>query len=72
MNPFKQDHLTKLNNKKIIVSESMRTVIDNLEAAGEKQLETFVSDRLLVSKVPISQKINLNKVEIWNVLIQDS
>ena len=67
-----QDHLTKLNNKKIIVSESMRTVIDNLEAAGEKQLETFVSDRLLVSKVPISQKINLNKVEIWNVLIQDS
>ena len=67
-----QDHLTKLNNKKIIVSESTRTVIDNLEAAGEKQLETFVSDRLLVSKVPISQKINLNKVEIWNVLIQDS
>ena len=67
-----QDHLTKLNNKKIIVSESMRTMIDNLEAVGEKQLETFVSDRLLVSKVPISQKINLNKIEIWNVLIQDN
>ena len=67
-----QDHLTKLNNKKIIVSESMRTIIDNLEAVEEKQLETFVSDRLLVSKVPISQKINLNKIEIWNVLIQDS
>ena len=67
-----QDHLTKLNNKKIIVSESMRNMIDNLEAVGEKQLETFESDRLLVSKVPISQKINLNKIEIWNVLIQDS
>ena len=67
-----QDHLTKLNNKKTIISESMRTMIDNLEAVGEKQLETFVSDRLLVSKVPISQKINLNKIEIWNVLIQDS
>ena len=67
-----QDHLTKLNNKKIIVSESMRTMIDNLEAVGEKQLETFVSDRLLVSKVPISQKINLNKIETWNVLIQDN
>ena len=66
-----QDHLTKLNNKKNIISESMRTMIDNLEAVGEKQLETFVSDRLLVSKVPISQKINLNKIEIWNVLIQD-
>ena len=67
-----QDHLTKLNNKKIIVSESMRTMIDNLEAVGEKQLKTFVSDRLLVSKVPISQKINLNKIETWNVLIQDN
>ena len=67
-----QDHLTKLNNKKIIVSESMRTMIDNLEAVGETQLETFVSDRLLVSKVPISQKIDLNKIETWNVLIQDN
>ena len=44
----------------------MRTVIADLEAMGEKQLETFVSDRLVVSKVPISQKITLNKIEIWN------
>ena len=31
---------------------------------GEKQ--TFLCDRLVVSKVSISQKIILNKIEIWN------
>ena len=61
-----QDYLTKRNNKKIIVPESVRTVIDDLETVGEKQLETFVSDRLVVSKLPISQKNCLNKPEIWN------
>ena len=30
---------------------------------GEKQLETFISDRLVVSKVLILQKITLNKIE---------
>ena len=44
----------------------MRTAIDDLKAIGEKQLETFIYDRLVVSKVPISQKINLNKIEMWN------
>ena len=44
----------------------MRTVIDDLKAIGEKELETFIYDRLVVSKVPISQKINLNKIEMWN------
>ena len=33
-----QDHLTRLNNKKIIVLESVRTMIDDLEATGEIQL----------------------------------
>ena len=44
--------ITSLNvpTKKIIVAESMRTVIDDLETTREKQLETFVSDRLVVSK----------------------
>ena len=53
--PFMQDHITKLNNK-IIAPESVRTVINDLEAMGEKQLETLLFDWLVVSKVPISQK----------------
>ena len=39
-------------------------MIDYLKAMGEKQLETFASDRLV--KVSILQKITLNKIEIWN------
>ena len=64
--PFMQDHLTKLSNKKIIVPESVRTVNFYLKVMGEKQWETFIYDQLVVSKVPVSQKITLNKIEIWN------
>ena len=41
----------------------MTTVIDDLEAMGEKHI---ISDRMVVSNVPISQKITLNNIEIWN------
>ena len=51
-----QDHHTKLNNRRIILPESVITVIDDLETTGKKQLKTFVSDRLVVSKMPNSQK----------------
>ena len=44
----------------------MRTVINDLETMTEKRLETFASDRLVVSKWSISQKFTLNKIEIWN------
>ena len=40
-----QDHLTKLNNKKIVVPESVRTVTDDLKIMGERQWETFIHDR---------------------------
>ena len=43
-----------------------KSMIDDLESIGEKQLETFASDEQVVSKVPISQKIILYKIEIWN------
>ena len=66
VNSFMQNHLTKLNNKKIVVPQSVRTVIDDLKAMGEKQLKTFIYDQLVVSKVPISRKITFNKIEIWN------
>ena len=65
-NSFMQDHFTKFYNKKIIAPESMRTVIDDLETMGEKHLQIFVSDRLVVSKQSVSQNTSLNKIEIWN------
>ena len=41
-------------------------MIDVLEAMGEKQPDILVFDRMVVSKVRASQKITLNKIEIWN------
>ena len=64
--PFMQNQLTKLSNKKIIVPESVRTVNFDLKVMEEKQRETFIYDQLVVSKAPVSQKITLNKIEIWN------
>ena len=58
-----QDHLTKLNNKKILVPESVRTVIEDLEVMGERQFHTWPTGS---SKVPVLQKITVNKIEIWN------
>ena len=60
LNALQWIHLSKITSinltTKTIVSELVRTVIDYLEAIAEKQLETFVSDRLVVSKLPILQK----------------
>ena len=68
VDPFMQDHLTKDNKK--IVPVSVRTVINDFKAIEEKQLHTFVFDLLVAGKVPISQKITLNKIGI--ILIQGS
>ena len=54
VNPFTQDHLTKLNNPKGIVPETARGVIENLEKCGN----AFTSDRLVLRNVPQSQRLN--------------
>ena len=56
-------HLCKITSLSLTIKKS---TINDLKAMGEKQLETSASDPLVVSKVPISQKITLNKIEIWN------
>ena len=43
-----EDHLTKVNNKKIIFPESVRTVVDDLGAMGEKQKLSYQTDWLWV------------------------
>ena len=54
--PFMQDHLTKLNNKKIVVPEPVRTVIDDLEVMGERQWKTFIHDRLVLVRYQYYKK----------------
>ena len=46
VNPFMQNHVTKLNNKKIVVPQSVRTVIDDLKAMGEKQRLSYITNWL--------------------------
>ena len=66
VNPFKQTSLTKLNNHKIVISDSVRDVLENLEPMGREQVKTFIQDRLVSRKVPISETIKSNNIEIWN------
>ena len=66
VNPITQDHLTKLNNPKVIVAETVRGVIENLEKCRKEQLKVFISDRLGLRTVPISHIITTNKIDIWN------
>ena len=65
VDPFLQERLTKLNNSKITVPESVTTVIHDLITLGEKQLENYIQERLVEKKVPISQPITGNKIVIW-------
>ena len=66
VNPFTQDHLTKLKNPKVTVPETVQSVIENLEKSRKEQLTVFISDRLVLRNVPISHTITTNKIDIWN------
>ena len=66
VNPFTKDHLTKLNNPKAVIPESVRDVIENMKTTVNEQLSSSNSDRLVSAKVPISQPIKANKFEIWD------
>ena len=66
VNTFTQNHLTKLNNLKVIVPETARSVIENLEKCRKEQLTAFISGRLVLRNVPISHTITTNKIDTWN------
>ena len=62
-------HLRKINSlnlatKKSLYQRLLRSVIDDLEAMGEKQSDFCIW--ATGCKVPISQKITLNKIKIWS------
>ena len=70
VNPFTQDHLTKLNNPKVIAPETVRGVIENLEHCAKEQLTSFISDRMVLRNVPFSHTITTNKLDIWSSPIE--
>ena len=64
--PFHPNYLTKPSNPKVIVPETIRGVIENLEKCWKEQLRAFVSDRLVLRNVLISHAITTSKIDIWN------
>ena len=65
VNPFTKDRLTKLNNPKASAPEKVRDEIESMKTSAKEQLTSFISDRLVSAKVPISQPIKMNKFDIW-------
>jgi len=60
VNPFMLKRLTVVNNPEIIFEENVYFNLTQLETTGKKQVKTFIKDRLITSKHPITAKISLN------------
>ena len=56
VNPFQSVKLSKINNSGVIVAEQ-----------GEKQFISFINDRLIFQRKPISATIHKNKFKIWEL-----
>ena len=63
-NPFLLGNLTVINNTDMAFDPNVFHNLQNLLATGEKQLFSFIKDRLVMSKIPISSKISLNSFEL--------
>ena len=65
INPFGLKELTKLSD----ISERFpSTVVDdmkNIKVVGERQFKTFLEDRFIFGKTPISHPIKLNNIKLW-------
>ena len=59
-NPFKLSTLTVVNNPETVFDDHIYYNISQLEVKGAEQLHTFISERLVKSKISIDSKIKLN------------
>ena len=59
-NPFLLEKLTVINNTDTIFEDNIFYNLTQLESTGTKQFQTFIKDRLVMSKVSICTKIVLN------------
>ena len=60
VNPFELNELTVVNNTDVMFDDNIYQNIKNLEVVGTTQLETFIKDRLIMSKVSLNGTISLN------------
>ena len=66
VNPFQIDNLCKINNTKYVVPDGVfHNNVKTLEEMGEEQYSDFVYNRLVFQKVPVSDPIPNNNINIW-------
>ena len=63
-NPFKLNKLTILNNEKSTFNDIVYDDISKMLKLGEEQLKAFWTDRLVTCKVPVSDPILLNSLNL--------
>ena len=72
VNPFQIDNLCKINNTKYVVpDEVFHNNVKTLEEMGEEQYSDFVYNRLVFQKVPVSDPIPNNNINIWEFHLDD-
>ena len=64
MNPFKLNKLTVLINEKSTFSDIVYDDISKMSKLGEEQFQAFWTDRLVTCKVPVSDPILLNSLNL--------
>ena len=67
VNPFQSVKLSKMNNSGVIVPDSVFDVIKGMAEQGEKQFISFINNRLIFQRKPISATIYKNKFKIWEL-----
>ena len=60
INQFERNGLTAVNNADVVFDKLIYHIIQQLEVVGSVKLMAFLNNRLLISKVPISEIIYLN------------
>ena len=63
-NPFLLSGLTVINNTDMVFEDNIYCNLEQLLKTGEKQLHSFIEDRLIMSNQPIRAKITLNHFQL--------
>ena len=64
-NPFELTDLAMFDDASQLVSKEVATKLYDLMNLGEEQFSSFFFDRLVFQKLPLSEPIKLNKMNIW-------
>ena len=66
LNPFLEEKLKRINNSKVFFLEKAVEVLKVMEAQGEKDVEGFITDRLVLGTVSLCERITSNDYDLWS------